>query len=78
MDQVGGIQWLVGRQAELVRQGGGVGGDLVEAGNRARLPDFSPVRIEGAAPEAGRPALFHLVSRTASELVGHSIDGLAL
>jgi len=51
---------------------------LVEAGNRARLPDFSPVRIEGAAPEAGRPALFHLVSRTASELVGHSIDGLAL
>jgi threonylcarbamoyladenosine tRNA methylthiotransferase MtaB len=43
---------------------------LVEAGNRARLPDFSPVKIEGVSPEAGRPALFTLVSRTATELVG--------
>jgi threonylcarbamoyladenosine tRNA methylthiotransferase MtaB len=43
---------------------------LVEAGNRARLPDFAPVRIEGASPEPGRPALFNLVSRTATELVG--------
>ncbi len=43
---------------------------LVEAGNRARLSDFAPVRIEGVAPEAGRPALFNLVSRTATELVG--------
>ena len=51
---------------------------LVEAGNRARLPDFSPVRVDGVRPEAGRPALFHLVSRTATELVGHSIEGLAL
>ena len=44
---------------------------LVESGNRARLSDFAPVRIEGPSPEAGRPALFHLVSRTATELVGH-------
>jgi threonylcarbamoyladenosine tRNA methylthiotransferase MtaB len=43
---------------------------LVEAGNRARLSNFAPVRLEGAAPEPGRPALFHLVSRTATELVG--------
>jgi len=43
---------------------------LVEKGNRARLPDFSPVRIDGISPEPGRPALFHLVSRTATELVG--------
>ncbi len=43
---------------------------LVEAGNRARLPDFSPVRIDGASPEPGRPALFNLVSRTATELIG--------
>jgi threonylcarbamoyladenosine tRNA methylthiotransferase MtaB len=43
---------------------------LVEAGNRARLPDFAPVRIDGASPEPGRPALFNLVSRTATELVG--------
>jgi threonylcarbamoyladenosine tRNA methylthiotransferase MtaB len=43
---------------------------LVEKGNRARLPDFSPVRIEGVSPEAGRPALLRLVSRNASELVG--------
>ncbi len=43
---------------------------LVEAGNRGRLSDFSPVRIEGLSPEAGRPALFKLVSRTATELVG--------
>lgn len=43
---------------------------LVEAGNRARLSDFSPVRIEGVSPEPGRPALFNLVSRNATELVG--------
>ncbi len=43
---------------------------LVEAGNRARLSDFSPVRIEGVSPEPGRPALFNLMSRTATDLVG--------
>jgi threonylcarbamoyladenosine tRNA methylthiotransferase MtaB len=43
---------------------------LVEAGNRARLSDFAPVRIDGVSPEAGRPARFKLVSRTATELVG--------
>jgi len=43
---------------------------LVEAGNRARLPDFAPVRIDGVSPEPGRPALFNLVSRSATELVG--------
>ena len=43
---------------------------LVEAGNRARLPDFAPVRIDGLSPEAGAPARFRLVSRTATELVG--------
>jgi threonylcarbamoyladenosine tRNA methylthiotransferase MtaB len=43
---------------------------LVEAGYRARLSDFAPVRIDGVSPEPGRPALFHLVSRTATELVG--------
>ncbi|HEV7691550.1 MAG TPA: tRNA (N(6)-L-threonylcarbamoyladenosine(37)-C(2))-methylthiotransferase MtaB [Hyphomonadaceae bacterium] len=43
---------------------------LVEKGGRARLPDFSPVRIEGALPEAGLPHLFTLPSRTASELIG--------
>jgi threonylcarbamoyladenosine tRNA methylthiotransferase MtaB len=44
---------------------------LVESGNRARLPDFAPVLIEGASPEPGRPALFKLVSRNATELLGH-------
>jgi threonylcarbamoyladenosine tRNA methylthiotransferase MtaB len=43
---------------------------LVEKGGRARLPDFSPIRIDGGSPEPGRPRLFHLVSRTATELVG--------
>jgi threonylcarbamoyladenosine tRNA methylthiotransferase MtaB len=47
---------------------------LVEKGGRARLPDFSPVRIDGASfhsgPEPGRPHLFRLASRTASELIG--------
>ena len=28
---------------------------LVETGNRARLPDFSPVRIEGASPKPAAP-----------------------
>jgi len=43
---------------------------LVESGNRARLPDFAPVRIEGVSPEPGQPALFRLVSRTATDLIG--------
>ncbi len=43
---------------------------LVEQGGRARLPDFAPVRIAGLSPEPGRPALFHLTSRTARELTG--------
>jgi threonylcarbamoyladenosine tRNA methylthiotransferase MtaB len=43
---------------------------LVEKGGRARLPDFSPVRIAGASPGPGRPAMFRLVSRNAAELVG--------
>jgi threonylcarbamoyladenosine tRNA methylthiotransferase MtaB len=46
---------------------------LVEKGNRARLSDFSPIRIEGDAPEAGRPHLFELVSRNASELIGRPV-----
>ncbi len=46
---------------------------LVESGNRARLSDFSPVRIDGPAPEPGRPALFRLVSRTATDLIGHAL-----
>ncbi|RYZ14283.1 MAG: tRNA (N(6)-L-threonylcarbamoyladenosine(37)-C(2))-methylthiotransferase MtaB [Alphaproteobacteria bacterium] len=46
---------------------------LVEAGNRARLPDFAPVRIEGVSSEPGRPALFNLVSRNATELVGQLV-----
>ena len=46
---------------------------LVEAGNRARLPDFTPVRIDGASPEPGRPALFRLASRTTSELAGQPL-----
>jgi threonylcarbamoyladenosine tRNA methylthiotransferase MtaB len=43
---------------------------LVEKGGRARLPDFSPIRIDGVSPEPGRPALFRLASRTAGELLG--------
>jgi threonylcarbamoyladenosine tRNA methylthiotransferase MtaB len=50
---------------------------LVEKGGRARLPDFSPVRIDGASPEPGRPALFHLAARTAMELVGRPVEGAA-
>lgn len=46
---------------------------LVESGGRARLPDFSPVRIEGVVPEAGRPARFSFISRTATELVGRLV-----
>ena len=43
---------------------------LVESGNRARLPDFAPVRIDGPLPEPGRPARVRFLSRTAAELVG--------
>jgi threonylcarbamoyladenosine tRNA methylthiotransferase MtaB len=43
---------------------------LVESGGRARLSDFTPVRIDGVTPEPGKPAMFDFVSRTASELVG--------
>jgi threonylcarbamoyladenosine tRNA methylthiotransferase MtaB len=48
---------------------------LVEKGGRARLPDFSPIRIEGYAPQTGRPHLFELVSRNASELIGRPQTG---
>jgi threonylcarbamoyladenosine tRNA methylthiotransferase MtaB len=43
---------------------------LVESGNRARLSDFTPLRIDSGTPEPGRPGLFRLASRTATELVG--------
>jgi threonylcarbamoyladenosine tRNA methylthiotransferase MtaB len=46
---------------------------LVESGNRARLPDFTPVRIDGLSPEPGRPALLRLATRTATELVGQPL-----
>lgn len=46
---------------------------LVESGNRARLPDFTPVRIDGLSPEPGRPALFRLATRTATDLVGQPL-----
>jgi threonylcarbamoyladenosine tRNA methylthiotransferase MtaB len=48
---------------------------LVESGGRARLADFTPVRIEGLSPEPGRPATFDFVSRTAGELIGHPAQG---
>lgn len=54
----------------LDRHVGASGEALVESGGRARLPDFSPVRIEGAPPEPGRPARFHFLTRTGAELVG--------
>ena len=57
----------------LDRHLGGQAMALVEAGNRARLPDFTPVRIDGASPEPGRPALFRLATRTATELVGQPL-----
>jgi threonylcarbamoyladenosine tRNA methylthiotransferase MtaB len=45
---------------------------LVENNGRARLSDFSPVKIEGVSPPPGAPALFRFERRTASELVGVS------
>lgn len=57
-------------QLRLERHVGTARDALVESGGRARLPDFSPVRIEGMVPEAGRPARFSFISRTATELVG--------
>ena len=43
---------------------------LVEGGGRARLPNFAPIRLEGAAPKAGETAHVFLAGRTDSELVG--------
>jgi threonylcarbamoyladenosine tRNA methylthiotransferase MtaB len=58
----------------LARHVGGRKLALVEKGGRARLPDFSPIRVDGGtggqSPEPGRPHLFELVSRSATELVG--------
>ncbi|MDZ4759724.1 MAG: tRNA (N(6)-L-threonylcarbamoyladenosine(37)-C(2))-methylthiotransferase MtaB [Alphaproteobacteria bacterium] len=48
---------------------------LVESGGQARLPDFSPVRIDGVSPPPGRPALFCLASRDARQLVGTPLSG---
>jgi threonylcarbamoyladenosine tRNA methylthiotransferase MtaB len=50
---------------------------LVENNGRARLSDFSPVKIDGVSPSPGKPALFHLARRTADELVGHPVTGSA-
>ncbi len=65
-----------GAERLLLRLDRHVGKDamaLVEAGNRARLPDFTPVRIAGVSPEPGRPSLFRLASRTPSELIGQPL-----
>ncbi|MEZ5938754.1 MAG: tRNA (N(6)-L-threonylcarbamoyladenosine(37)-C(2))-methylthiotransferase MtaB [Hyphomonadaceae bacterium] len=53
---------------------------LVERGGRARLPDFTPVRIEqtdgaGEGLLAGRPALFEFHARTQTELLGRAVSG---
>jgi threonylcarbamoyladenosine tRNA methylthiotransferase MtaB len=57
----------------LDRHVGARGLALVESGGRARLADFTPVRIDGIAPEAGAPAMFEFASRTDSELVGRPV-----
>jgi threonylcarbamoyladenosine tRNA methylthiotransferase MtaB len=54
----------------LDRHVGAVRVALVEGGGRARLPDFAPVRIEGASPPAGRTARLVMERRTDTELVG--------
>jgi threonylcarbamoyladenosine tRNA methylthiotransferase MtaB len=61
------LAWRLDRHVGATKLG------LVEKGGRARLSDFSPIRIEGDAPEAGRPHLFELVSRNASELIGRPV-----
>jgi threonylcarbamoyladenosine tRNA methylthiotransferase MtaB len=43
---------------------------LAETANRARLPDFAPVRIDGAGLEPGRPARIRIARRDRGELVG--------
>ncbi|MEM8920141.1 MAG: tRNA (N(6)-L-threonylcarbamoyladenosine(37)-C(2))-methylthiotransferase MtaB [Pseudomonadota bacterium] len=46
---------------------------LVEAGGRARLPDFAPIRIEGDAPEPGRLVRVELIGRTDTDLIGRRV-----
>ena len=44
---------------------------LVERENTARLPDFTPVSVEGAElPVAGRPARLHITGHTGERLTG--------
>jgi threonylcarbamoyladenosine tRNA methylthiotransferase MtaB len=59
----------------LDRHVGTRGQALVESGGRARLADFTPVRIHGPSPEPGQPATFNFHSRTAAELIGHPLQG---
>ncbi len=54
----------------LDRHVGSTAEALVETGGRARLSDFTPVRIDGASPEPGRLARFHFHAHTGAELVG--------
>lgn len=54
----------------LDRHVGTIGDALVEQGARARLPDFSPVKIEGEAPPAGAPARLRFTGRTSDALIG--------
>ncbi len=55
------LQAHVGREAEA----------LVERGEAARLPDFTPVRIDGAnLPPSGRPAKLKITGHDGEKLIG--------
>ena len=43
---------------------------LVERGNSARLPDFTPVQFESDPGEAGRPVRARIVRQDGKQLIG--------
>ena len=56
--------------AHLSRHVGRVSEALVERGATARLPDFTPLQIEGDLPPAGRVARTHITGHNNTHLVG--------
>lgn len=57
----------------LDRHVGSVCGALVERGKMARLSDFTPVQIEGAAGEAGRTLAVRIVRHDGHTLIGEAV-----
>ncbi len=56
--------------AHLARHVGHEADALVERDASARLPDFTPIQLEGTLPPAGRLARTHITGHNGTHLIG--------